>query len=99
MGSDIPMMKTLLYIIIVIMGFVFSVIAGNTIESEASIIGSLLALGYRKHELICHYMAPAVHYQYAEIVLIGMAAYFAVNGLHRKRIQKIKMADALKNRE
>ncbi|SHO48622.1 ABC transporter permease [Anaerocolumna xylanovorans] len=58
MGSDIPMMKTLLYIIIVIMGFVFSVIIGNTIESEAPIIGTLLASGYKKHELICHYMAP-----------------------------------------
>lgn len=60
LGSDIPMMKTLLYVIIVIMGFVFSVIAGNTVESEAPVIGTLLASGYRKHELICHYMAPAV---------------------------------------
>lgn len=60
MGSDIPMMKTLLYVIIVIMGFVFSVIIGNTIESEASIIGTLLASGYRRQELIRHYMAPAI---------------------------------------
>lgn len=60
MGSDIPMMKTLLYIIIVIMGFVFGVIIGNTIEGEAPIIGTLLASGYNRHELICHYMAPAL---------------------------------------
>ncbi len=57
MGSDVPTMKTLIYILIVIMAFVFAIIIRSTIESEAAIIGTLRASGYTKQELVCHYMA------------------------------------------
>ena len=56
MGSDRGMMDTLFCIIIVIMAFVFAVTASNTIQKEMSIIGTLLASGYTKKELIIHYM-------------------------------------------
>ena len=56
MGSDRAMMLVLLYIIIVIMAFVFSVTIRNTIFREAPVIGTLRASGYTKGELLRHYM-------------------------------------------
>lgn len=56
MGSDKIMISTFLYIVIIIISFVFAVTTSNTISKEASIIGTLRASGYRRVELICHYM-------------------------------------------
>lgn len=56
MGSDVPMMKVMCYMILVIMAFVFSIVICSTIEEEAPIIGTLLANGYTRMELIRHYM-------------------------------------------
>lgn len=56
MGSDRAMVIALLYIVIAIMAFVFAVTIGNTISKEANVIGTLLASGYTKRELIRHYM-------------------------------------------
>ena len=55
------MWTTLLDIIIVIMAFVFVVLTDATIEEESAVIGTLLASGYRKREIILHYLAlPAI---------------------------------------
>ena len=56
MGSDVPMMKTFLYIIQVIMTFVFTVIIITSVESEAAVIGTLLSSGYSKGQLVRHYL-------------------------------------------
>ncbi len=56
MGSDEAMMVWLLYIVIVIMAFVFGVTTANTIEQEAAVIGTLRASGYKRGELIGHYL-------------------------------------------
>lgn len=56
LGSDVPMMKAFLYIIQIIMAFVFTVIIINTIDEESAVIGTLFASGYRKGELIRHYL-------------------------------------------
>ena len=59
--GDSMMWMTLLDIIIVIMAFVFVVLTDATIEEESAIIGTLLASGYRKREIVLHYLAlPAV---------------------------------------
>ncbi len=60
MGGDRAMMIMLLYIVIAIMAFVFTVTIGNTISKEANVIGTLLASGYTKNELVVHYMACPV---------------------------------------
>ena len=55
------MWMTLLDIIIVIMAFVFVVLTDATIEEESAIIGTLLASGYRRREIVLHYLAlPAI---------------------------------------
>ena len=56
MGSDKVMMEILLYIIIVIIAFVFSVTINDTIRKESTVIGTLLASGFTRNELLVHYM-------------------------------------------
>lgn len=59
--GDSMMWMTLLDIIIVIMAFVFVVLTGATIEEESAIIGTLLASGYSRREIVLHYLAlPAI---------------------------------------
>ena len=41
--------------------FVFVVLTNATIEQESAIIGTLLASGYRRSEIVLHYLAlPAI---------------------------------------
>lgn len=56
MGSDIPMIQTLLYIMVVILAFIFVVISQTIIEEQAPVIGTLLSNGYTKREIVHHYM-------------------------------------------
>ena len=59
--GDSAMWTVLLDIIIVIMAFVFVVLTNATVEDESAIIGTLLASGYRKREIVLHYLTlPAV---------------------------------------
>ena len=60
MGSDRAMMVVFLYIVIAILAFVFGITISNTIAKEANVIGTLLASGYTKGELIRHYMTTPV---------------------------------------
>ncbi|NCC42400.1 MAG: ABC transporter permease, partial [Clostridia bacterium] len=57
MGSDKSMMVALLYMVIAILAFVFSITIGNTITKEANTIGTLRASGYTRRELVWHYMS------------------------------------------
>lgn len=54
--GDSVMWEVMLYMIIVIMGFVFVVLTSSTIDEESAIIGTLLASGYTKGELLLHYL-------------------------------------------
>lgn len=76
-GSDVEgdqlMWKVLLILLLVIMAFVFVVLTSSTIEDESAIIGTLLASGYRKGELVRHYLALPT--------LVGVAAALVGNVL------------------
>ena len=54
--GDQMMWQILLFLLIIIMAFVFVVLTDATIEAESAVIGTLLASGWRKRELIAHYM-------------------------------------------
>ena len=56
MGKDQAMMNVLVYIFIAVLAFVFAMTTSNKIREEASIIGTLKAMGYTKAELIRFYM-------------------------------------------
>jgi len=53
---DTIMWMVLLYLMITILAFVFVVLSSATIEEESAVIGTLLASGYRKSELVIHYL-------------------------------------------
>ena len=55
-GRDRVMILILLYILITIIAFVFAVTTRSTLEQEAGTIGTLLASGYRRTELVRHYL-------------------------------------------
>ena len=58
--GDQTMWTVLLFILVIIMAFVFVVLTDATIESESSVIGTMLASGWRKREIISHYMVLPV---------------------------------------
>ncbi len=60
MGSDKEMGGVLLYILVMVLGFVFALTVMSTITKESTVIGTLRASGYTKGELIRHYMATPV---------------------------------------
>ncbi len=55
-GGDRTLMLTLLYVLIVVFGFIFAITSRDTIEHEASVIGTLRASGYTRGELTRHYL-------------------------------------------
>ncbi|MGN1133416.1 MAG: FtsX-like permease family protein [Oscillospiraceae bacterium] len=60
LGGDRALFLTMSYILIVIIAFVFAITTSNTISREANVIGTLRASGYKKSELILHYMAAPI---------------------------------------
>lgn len=60
MGHDGPIMNVFIYVLVAIIAFIFAVLTSNTIEKESVIIGTLRALGYKKWEIIWHYLVPTV---------------------------------------
>lgn len=60
LGTDGPFMTVFVYMLVAMIAFIFAILTGNTIESEAVIIGTLRSLGYRKGEIILHYLKPTL---------------------------------------
>ena len=74
-SGDSTMWSVLLYMIIAIMAFVFVVLTSGTIEEESAIIGTLLASGYRRRELVTHYLALPTAVGIAAAVVGNVAGY------------------------
>ena len=74
-SGDSTMWSVLLYMIIVIMAFVFVVLTSGTIEEESAIIGTLLASGYRRRELVTHYLALPAAVGIAAAVVGNVTGY------------------------
>lgn len=74
-SGDSTMWSVLLYMIIVIMAFVFVVLTSGTIEEESAIIGTLLASGYRRRELVTHYLALPAAVGIVAAVVGNVAGY------------------------
>ena len=55
-GSDKASVMLMIYLIMIVVAFLFSVTTSNTIAKEANAIGTLRAMGYSKAQLIRHYM-------------------------------------------
>ncbi len=55
--GDSAATSILCYILIGVIAFIFAITISNTIDKEASVIGTLRASGYSRRELIVHYMS------------------------------------------
>lgn len=75
MGNDKSMIIVLLYILIVIMAFVFAITTNNTINKEASVIGTLRASGYTRQELLLHYIATPILTTFAAAITGNILGY------------------------
>lgn len=60
MGGDRPMMMVLGALMVVLIAFLFAVASSSKIVEDSEIIGTLLATGYRKSEILKQYMATPV---------------------------------------
>lgn len=60
LGNDGPFMTVFVYMLVAMIAFVFAILTNNTIESESVIIGTLRSLGFRKGEIILHYLQPTL---------------------------------------
>ena len=60
MGSDKTMGGVLLYILVIVLGFVFAITITSTITKESTVIGTLRSSGYTKGELVRHYLTMPV---------------------------------------
>lgn len=74
-GSDKAMGGVLLYVLVAVLAFVFAITIGNTIQKEASVIGTLRALGYTRGELLRHYMAAPILVTLAAAVISNLLGY------------------------
>ena len=81
-GDDIKGDKTFinifLYIVVVIIAFVFAITTGNTIAKEANVIGTLRATGYKKSELVLHYMTMPMLVVLAAAIVGNILGYTAL---------------------
>lgn len=75
MGGDKSMMIALLYIIMVLLAFSFAVTAKSTVEQEALSIGTLLASGYTRGELLRHYLTLPMLVTLAGAVIGNILGY------------------------
>ena len=70
-------------IVLILFAYVISVFVVHQIESEASVIGALSALGVKKKDLLRHYITLPTLLTFAGAV-IGMALAFTPIGIHRQ---------------
>jgi putative ABC transport system permease protein len=71
----------LCYILIGVIAFIFAVTISNTIDKEASVIGTLRASGYSKGELIRHYMSMPVIVTFVGAIAGNVLGYTAFKDL------------------
>lgn len=55
-GTDGPFMTVFVYMLVAMIAFIFAILTNNTIESESVIIGTLRSLGFKKSEIVWHYL-------------------------------------------
>lgn len=79
--GDSAMVSTLCYILIGVIAFIFAITISNTIDKEASVIGTLRASGYSRSELVVHYMSmPLIVTIFGALIgnLLGYTAFVNV---------------------
>ena len=71
----------LCYILIGVIAFIFAITISNTIDKEASVIGTLRASGYSRTEMVIHYMTMPVIVTLIGAVIGNVLGYTAFSDL------------------
>ncbi len=71
----------LCYILIGVIAFIFAIIISNTIDKEASVIGTLRASGYSRFEMVVHYMTMPVIVTLLGAIIGNVLGYTVFNNL------------------
>ncbi len=71
----------LCYILIGVIAFIFAIIISNTIDKEASVIGTLRASGYSRTEMVVHYMSMPVVVTILGAIIGNVLGYTAFKDL------------------
>lgn len=75
MGRDSTMVGVFLYIVVAILAFIFAITTSNTITKEATVIGTLRAMGYTRGELIRHYLAMPMLVTFVAAIVGNILGY------------------------
>ena len=75
MGGDRPMMMVISVMMIMLIAFLFAVASASGIQEESEIIGTLLASGYRKREILAYYMMTPVLVTFVAAVCGNILGY------------------------
>ena len=75
MGEDRPMMMVISVMMIMLIAFLFAVASASGIQEESEIIGTLLASGYRKREILAYYMMTPVLVTFVAAVCGNILGY------------------------
>ena len=74
-GTDGPIMTVFVYILVAMIAFIFAILTNNTIERESVIIGTLRSMGYRKWEIVRHYLHPTIIVAFIGCVVGNVLGY------------------------
>ena len=66
--GDTAASKVLIYVLIAVIAFIFAITISTIIDREAAVIGTLRATGYKRSEMVMHYMSMPI-----VVTLIGAA--------------------------
>ncbi len=80
-GGDKNIVMWLLYITVAVIALAAAITAKSTVEQEASVIGTLRASGYRREELVGHYMISTIIITFIAAVLGNVIGYTFMNGV------------------
>lgn len=76
--GDSSIVGVLTVLVIALLSFIFAVLNSSAIDSESAVIGTLLASGYRKSELLRHYMSLPVLIGIVAVILGNIVGYLFV---------------------
>ncbi len=76
---DSSMYMVLLYVLVAIMAFIFVVLTNATVEQESSVIGTLRASGWRKGEIVRHYLFLPASVGLVGVVVGNVLGYTVVS--------------------
>ena len=83
-GSDLIMLKRLLYMIIILLAFIFAITAKNIIDKESNVVGTLLASGYSHAELRRHYYILSIMITLVAAIIGNILGYTCLKDLMAK---------------